>query len=150
MTSVAGRAQAGIVALLAAAIGLGVHACASSPCEDCPGGNIFLDLPEDDPYEGHGTVKWELDLDGDRYEMTCSSLPGVESSDRPEEGLALVCEGNRIVLGWDVDLLRVQAVEVNGQWSTNGWHEFRPGGGAPCRCSLFEVAVPIVYPSGSQ
>lgn len=146
MPRVAYRRRASVV-LVGFGIQFGTQGCDSTPCTGCSGGQIAPDMPESDPYDGRATVKWELGLDGDRYVMTCSNERGVESSDRPVEGLALICDSAGIAVGFDVEVVRVRAREVHGRWSSEGWYEARPGAGDPCACSLFTVAVPIVYPA---
>jgi hypothetical protein len=120
--------------------------CTSSDCTGgCDGGTVYPAWSEDEPVGDVETVEWKFEFDGDHYEITCTTGPEYPAPIPLGHGDQISCEGSWVHIGRDIGPMRVQARELGGRWSTDGWYEVVPDGGPDCGCTVFEVFVPIVY-----
>lgn len=136
------RSTVVVLAVSLSLLPLAAPGCSSSPCGDCPGGTIS---PAYDVYDRSAlteAVRWELDLDGGQYTVTCDdSNRQIETAD----GELITCEAGDVHISWDVSHMRIRAAERSGRWETEGWYEVSPDLGTSCGCTPFFVRVPIVY-----
>ena len=147
-TDVGARAPALAASLgvIGGAVAGATGGCTSNDCEGgSEGGSVHAAIREDEPVRDIETVEWKFEFEGDHYEITCTTGPEYPAQVPLGHGDRMSCEGTFVHIGRDVGPMRIQARDLEGRWSTDGWYEVVPGNVGECDCSLFNVVVPIVY-----